>query len=250
MTPRCYLCPSAWGSDLVELTGPEAHHLARVLRVKAGDPVTCFDGAGREGQGRVLQVTRRGMTLELSRRRNVPERPWHLRLGVAVPADGRIAPIVNQATQLGVSELIPITTARTVVRVAPGKQAGQEARLRRIAIEAGKQSGASWLPTIRPVTPWPQVAASIPQRDLTLMATVQGPHACVRGLLAQKPVRDLLLLIGPEGDWTEAEILEGTAAGAHRFSLGPQVLRCETACVAAVSILSLLLRERANGPTG
>lgn len=238
MNRRCYLPPRDWGKGEVGITGREAHHLAHVLRVKPGAVLTCFDGEGHEAEGIVCRVTRRELFLKLKAKREIPPPPWQLSLGVAIPKGSRLDPIVDQATQLGVSQILPLLTCRGVIQ--------SEVRLPRlvqIAIEAARQSGLSRLPVIHPATPWSHCVRSFGGYDRVLMATVQGPHEDLNRLLRDPLLSNLLVLIGPEGDFTPEEIREAEEAGAHRISLGPTVLRVETAAIAAVSVLSFLLRK-------
>ncbi|MBI3332732.1 MAG: 16S rRNA (uracil(1498)-N(3))-methyltransferase [Candidatus Omnitrophica bacterium] len=252
MTPtvpriRCYLPKGGWDRSPVRIAGREAHHLLHVLRVTPGFKVTCFDGEGNEAEGVVAEVTRRDLLLRLKGKGRASVSGWQITLGVAIPQGGKLDQIVNEATQLGVSRIIPLSTARGVVKVSAEALGRKLAHWTRIAVEAGKQSGVSRLPAIDPVTSWSGLIRSISGYDLALIAAIEGPHEEIRALLSRGSARTILLLIGPEGDFTPEEIRQAVQAGAHRVSLGETVLRCETAAVAAVSILSFLLRENPKG---
>lgn len=233
---RCYLSPQEWDSPAIRISGPQAHHLIRVLRVKPGDGLVCFDGKGTEAQATVRQISRKELLIHLGERVSSPARPWTITLGVGIPKKGRFDQIVDQATQLGVDRIIPLVTARGVVRIPTGKID----RWVQISIEAGKQCGVSRLPAIQPVTPWRTMRTSLHEYDLALIGTLQGPYQGLSSLLSDRNAGKVLLLIGPEGDFTEEEIQQALQAGAHRFSLGSTVLRSETAALAAVSIVSFL----------
>ena len=259
---RCYLPPQEWDSPTVRISGPPAHHLIRVLRVKPGDLLVCFDGRGTEAQATVRQISRKELQVQLGNHVSLPEPPWAITLGVGIPKKGRFDQIVDQSTQLGVDRIIPLSTARGVVRIPAGKadrshdseitsgaasSSRSHARWVRISVEAGQQCGVSRLPVIQPVTPWRTMMASLHEYDLALIGTLQGPYQGLSSLLSSQNPRTVLLLIGPEGDFTEEEIQKALQAGAHRFSLGPTVLRSETAALAAVSLISFLLRDRQGG---
>ncbi len=245
MRVRCYIPPEAWDSFQVEVTGSQAHHLVDLFRLSPGDRLTCFNGQGQEADAQVTQIRRRAVTLMLGDRRVVPPPPWRLSLGCAVPKKG-LDQVVSEATQLGVSQIIPVTTARSVVRWSPKDWPKKQARLTQIITEAGKQSWVSHLPLLLPVTPWKNLLASFSRYDLVLMATVAGPHELLRDLIGRAAAGKILLLIGPEGDFAAEEIEQAASAGAHRIQLASTVLRVETACVAAVALLTFLLRERAG----
>ena len=244
---RCYLPPESWGQARVKVSGKEAHHLIHVRRVKQGEVVGCFDGQGQEALGIVEQLGRDEVSLRLKKRKLLPEPPWRIVLGVALPRHGRLDQIIDQATQLGVSQIVPLTTARGIVRIPAERLSKKQIRWTQIAIEAGKQSGSSRVPSVCPPVLWSSFVSSIQGAyDLALIATPQGSHEELKSLLCDRNPRRILLLIGPEGDFTPDEVDEALRAGAHRISLGPLVLRCETAAVVAVGLVNFLMRERAG----
>ena len=253
MRTRCFLPSGVWpreSGETVISRGREAHHLTRVLRVRKGDIVICFDGCGREAEAVVQEITPQGTLLKMGLTRQIPASPWLISLGVAVPGQGKLDEIVNSATQLGVRRILPLLTERTIVQLTPDRFDRKQAHLQQISIEAAKQSGAGRLPEILPLTPWRQLLAAFAQYDRVLMAAVEGPHEDWRAALSQSVRRteraigtSYLLLIGPEGDFSSKEIRQASGAGARLVSLGPLVLRCETAVISALSILGYLLRE-------
>ncbi len=190
-----------------------------------------------------MEETRRGvLELSLAEPTQTAPPPCAVTLAAAVPAQGKLETIVHQATELGVRTVVPLWTERCVGRFNPDRFAGRMARLQAIAIEALKQSGNPWLPAIQPLRRWKEMVGEFPQHERLLIATVEGPHEELRPLV-QPPPRSVLLLIGPEGDFSPREAEQAARAGARRIALGPSVLRCETACVAALAVLQQLLRE-------
>ncbi len=241
---RCFVDSEAWREGPLALSGKEARHLGWVLRVRPGDPVTLFDGRGREAEARVSRVGAREVLLEVGPARSVPAADWTLTLAAAVPGNVKMDEIVNQAAQLGAGRIIPLLTERTVARLSPERWGSRQGRLERIAVEAAKQCGAARVPSIDTLTRWRDLLSSFPDYRLVLMASVEGPHEPLAALLA--PLRGkgrVLILIGPEGDFTPGETRQAADAGARRFSLGPAVLRCETAAAAALSVVAFLLRQ-------
>lgn len=241
---RCYLPPHLWEKAPVRLAGGEAHHLARVLRVRPGERLLCFDGQGRECEAVVLGVSGGRLLLRLGPERKRPRSAGSLTLAVAIPGQGMLDRIVHEATQFGVERIFPIQTERSVVRLPPERFERKCAHLRRIALEAAKQSGVNFLPALDSPLPFSRLVKLLPEYDLALLASVESPHEPLRPLLRAGPGGSrLILLVGPEGDFTPEEIARAEGAGAHRISLGSSVLRCETACVALLSVVSFLLRE-------
>ena len=249
MPVRCFLPSEDWPREIGETVisrGREGHHLARVLRVREGDTVFCFDGQGRELEGTVQQVKAGQILLRAGPTKQLPPPPWEVVLGIAIPGQGRLEEIVNSATQLGVSAIFPLLTERTVVRFTPERFERKREHLLQVAIEAAKQSSVSRLPEIRPITPWREFLPLLAQYHRVFLGALEGPYEPWRALLTPFPASTpfkLLLLIGPEGDFSPEEVRQAVGAGAHRIGLGPSTLRCETAVTAALSVLFFLLRE-------
>jgi len=221
--------------------------LARVLRIRKGDTILCFDGHGNEAEAVVQEITPKGTLLKMGPAKQVPASPTSVSLGIAVPGQGKLEEIVNSATQLGVRRILPLLTERSVVQLTPDRFARKQAHLEQVSIEAAKQSGVSHLPEILPLTPWRLLLPAFSEYDRVLMATVEGPYGDLGEALFKSVPKSILLLIGPEGDFSPEEIRQGSQAGACRIGLGPSVLRCETAVVAALSIVQFVLREGVEG---
>lgn len=203
-----------------------------------------FDGEGREAEAVVSGVGAREALLRMGPIRARPPSPWEITLALAVPGNVKMDEIVNQAIQLGAGRIVPLVTERTVTRFTPERWRSRQERLNRIAVETAKQCGVGRLPSVEPLARWEEFLGAFPSYDLILMASVEGPHEPLASVLAEKPARNVLLLIGPEGDFTREEIEAAVARGTRRFSLGPTILRCETAAASALSILGFLLRSR------
>ncbi len=231
---------------MVRLSGPEAHQLLHVLRVTPGTVVTCFDGNGQEADGTVQRVARREVLLELGQARTMPGPRCWITLGIAVPRHAKFEQIIDQATQLGVSRIIPLSTQRGVVKISREASAQKQIRWSHVAVAAGKQSGTSRLPVVDPMTSWVEFLQLFSEFDRVLIAALEGPYSNLQTLLSGKEGRSVLLLIGPEGDFTSEEIREAVQAGARRVWLGPTVLRCETAVVAGLTLVSYFLNLRST----
>ena len=218
------------------LHGPEAHHLAHVLRAKAGDEVVLFDGSGQEFAARVSKIGRDRIELDVLETRAVDrELPFRLTLAVALPKGDRQAWLVEKAVELGVSELIPLVTTRGVAQ--PVDKALE--RLRRGVIEASKQCGRNRLMGVAQPQSWSELIGA----ERSGQRYVAHPGGQAASLLSA-PARpgasgQWSLAIGPEGGLTDEEVALALAAGWQTIGLGSRILRVETAAMALAAWLAL-----------
>jgi len=234
MTDR-YFLPQFPEDELCELGGSEFHHLAHVMRGSPGDRLTVFDGQGTEADAEIIRLSKTSAALRLAaRRRDSLQTESEIVLAVSIPKADRFRWLVEKATELGVARLIPLQTTRSVV--APG--AVKLDKMRQAVIEACKQSGRNRLMPIEPPTPWEEfVSAQIP----TAATLVADPNGLPLSDVAKSWAKNgsLLLVVGPEGGLTETELREAIEAGAQTVSLGPRILRIETAALALAAVFSL-----------
>jgi 16S rRNA (uracil1498-N3)-methyltransferase len=226
------------------LPAAEAHHAIHVLRLKVGDTVNVFDGRGQEAQARIAEIGKDAVRLEILQRFNTPALPCRITLGQAIPKK-HMDLIVQKATELGVAAIVPLVSERTLKRPT-----GSPQRWREIALEACKQCGNNWLPQIHEPQPARDFLRAPGQFDLKLIASLQPDARSLKEILCgdrsiqRDAVSTALLLIGPEGDFTPAELAAAKSAGCRPLSLGPLVLRAETAALYALSILHYELQLR------
>lgn len=213
-----------------KLLGPEAHHLANVRRLAAGDAVALFNGDGREYLGSVAIVTKKQVTVEITQIAS-PDRELGFRLHIAsaLPKGDRGDFLIEKLTELGVTDFTPLCTERGVVKATDHKTE----KLKRAVIEASKQCGRIVLMEVHPPANW--LAWCAQQVGHRLMA-----HPLQTA--ARLPIANgnVIAAFGPEGGFTEAEVLAGVANGWKLMSLGPRTLRIETAAIAATAFLSLV----------
>jgi 16S rRNA (uracil1498-N3)-methyltransferase len=215
----------------IVLQGAEAHHLATVRRFRAGDLVTLFNGDGAEYPAEVASIDRKSITLSVLQVVRVSrELPFRLIVACALPKGDRVDFLVEKLTELGVTELIPLKTERSVVKPHDAKLE----RLGRSVIEASKQCGRNRLMQIQPTSDWAKLCR---QPDLADRRFLADPLA--QPTAARHSSESLCIAIGPEGGFTEAEIAMGREAGWETVSLGPRTLRVETAAIALAALLAL-----------
>ncbi len=213
----------------IELGGREAHHLKDVLRAREGDVLTVFDGKGLEGRVRVVEVAQQWLRLRLeetwSARRETPQ---PITLYVALLKGDHLAEVVRAATELGASQIVPVLTQHCVVR-----EMGENKllRLRRIALEAAKQCERSIIPEVRTALPLSDIPA-------VEQGFVAHPRVSLRVRDIYQPEKATALLSGPEGGLSDAEIGLLEQRGFTPVTLGPRILRAETAPVALLSLVT------------
>jgi 16S rRNA (uracil1498-N3)-methyltransferase len=214
----------------VTLTGDEARHLATVMRAAPGDEVTLFDGSGAEFAARVVRIGKRDAELEIVARQEISrELPLELTLAVALPKGERQKWLVEKLTELGVTRLVPLVTERGVAEPTPSAIE----RLRRGVIEASKQCGRNRLMDI-----------GQPARAADFFAAGSqflGRFVCGPSGVPLVPNRSAALVaaaIGPEGGFTPGELAAARQAGWQVVSLGPRILRVETAAIALAAAVA------------
>ncbi len=219
----------------VRLGGSAAAHATRVLRLKAGDPLTLFNGEGSEFGAAITAVRAGALEVQLGEVRT-PQRESPLRLTLAqgVSRGERMDLVIQKATELGVTQLVPVLTGRSVVRLS-AEQAGRKLRhWQAVIIAACEQCGRNRLPTITPPCPLAEFLRSSAAHGTRVLLAPGAPQR-----IADLPAgsTDITVLIGPEGGLAEDEVRRCLAAGFSAVSLGPRILRTETAAFAALALL-------------
>lgn len=215
--------------DTVTLTGDDASHARRALRIRAGEMITVGDGAGTIVEACVTGVAT-VLTADVLARRMVPAPVPRVIVFPAVPKSGKLEMVVQKLTELGVDEIVPWFAARTVVRWDAEKARAHGERLRAIAREAAKQSRRAWLPLVRDPAP----LDGLPPVTLVLHEEATD---LLRAALPDAAPDAAGVVIGPEGGLEPAEAAGLVARGARAVTLGPQILRTETASLVASALL-------------
>jgi 16S rRNA (uracil1498-N3)-methyltransferase len=232
--PRFHVKDAAPGAR-VELPEHSAHHAREVLRLRPGAPVRVFDGAGAEFEAVLDAVTRRTVSARLSHALEPrPESPLRLVLAVSPLKGDRMDLVVQKATELGVTEIWPVITFRTDAAARPALQGSRSQRWERVAAAAAEQCGRAVVPRVAPTTTLDGLLGRpFDGTRAVLLETASHPALAS---LPVAPASALLLLVGPAGGFEPSEAERLRAEGFVPASLGPRVLRAETAAVAAVAI--------------
>ncbi|NOX54745.1 MAG: 16S rRNA (uracil(1498)-N(3))-methyltransferase [Planctomycetes bacterium] len=237
MTRRFYVS-AGLNQATISVAGPEAHHMAHVLRCRVGDQVELFDGRGTVALAEIETVGRHAVTLRLlHRHRFEQDETSSVILATAVPKGDRFRWLVEKATELGVRRLVPLRTQRSVVVPSAGKLQ----KMSQTVIEACKQSGRNWLMEITPLVSWDTVVAEATAAGRLIVAHPDGQptDAALIDSLKRAGKAPVWAAIGPEGGFTDEEIDQARQAGAVLIGLGKGTLRVETAAIALCAWLRL-----------
>jgi 16S rRNA (uracil1498-N3)-methyltransferase len=231
-----FYCPLLPKGGEVWVEGSEAHHLLHVLRLKLGQRVYLFDGSGIEATGRIVETRRDKVRLEIESSAPVNrEARVAITLAFSIPKGDRAETLVEEACELGVRRLIPVETQRSVVKLKPDGSQKLE-KWRRIAVEASKQCGRTYITEIEKMTAFDMLLEEAGHHELALVASPGGRS--LQEVIKEHPgVKTLLCIIGPEGGLTEEEVEKARGAGCLEVGMGSRILRIETAAIALVSML-------------
>ena len=245
---RCFVEPENWLGGEFALPDGEAHHLAHVLRARAGDEVTLFDGLGLSVQASILSLDRGRVLVRLNpaSRRMEPPAAVAVTLMQAIPKPQSFEWILQKAGELGATAIVPVLSERVVWRADRADSDAKRERWRAIAIGAAKQCGANRIPELAQATSLANLLPTLGQYELCMIGALRPDAPPMRKALDEtrnRMPKSIALLVGPEGDFTPAELDAAIAAGAKPVSFGPRVLRSETAAVFGLSALLYELGE-------
>jgi 16S rRNA (uracil1498-N3)-methyltransferase len=229
---RFYATPESFSNGQVTLGPEETRHLRDVLRLRFGDGISVFDGAGKEYSCRVKEIGKKtsvGVIVEpispLS-----PESPLRLTLAAAILKGDKFDLVIQKAVELGVSRLVPLQTIRSEARIKDGSKRLE--RWRRITLEATKQSGRATLMDVRTPISFEAVLTLSDAGNAALFSERNGVS-----LSSFAPGDKMTAIVGPEGGWDDSEINAAVSAGIPIITLGGRILRAETAAIAVSAIL-------------
>lgn len=239
-TNRVHVGEPLSAHTLVEIGGPAANHIARVLRLEKGDAITAFDGRGGEYEARIDAIRKDRVLLSVGAHRAIErESPLAATLAQGISRGERMDFVVQKATELGVRRIVPLITERTVVRLDARQAEAKVRHWRAIVAAACEQCGRNTLPEVAPPQRLDALLAEPPDATQRLVLSPFGEQR-VRELAFRGPV---LVLIGPEGGLSDTELEMSVRAGFRAVRLGPRILRTETAAVAALAALQQQLGD-------
>jgi 16S rRNA (uracil1498-N3)-methyltransferase len=250
---RFYLPPDQCRGQTLLLTGSEAHHALHVLRLRQGEHVLVLDGEGAQSTCEVVRTRHTQVELKPLEQSSSPRLSYQLTLLQALPKGKLIESIIQKATELGAARVVPLLTQRTVIHLAADERRLKGVKWQAAAIEAIKQCGSPWLTKVEAPLDLKEFLLRGERFELALVGSLQEgsrhPRAHFEsfGRTTGRKPRSACVWIGPEGDFTTEELDAIQRTGALPISLGPLVLRTETAAIYSLSIINYELQEHAEG---
>ncbi len=235
------------GAAEAAVTGPDVNHIRNVLRMKPGEEILVGNGSGTDYLCRILQIEPDRVTARILSQAPDTELAARIYLLQGIPKGDKMELIIQKAVELGVSQVIPVNTRRTVVKFDAKKEESRVRRWNAIARSAAEQSGRAIVPEVTPVMEWEEALACAAGFDVKIIPyeNARGMEATARAVGSVRPGMSVGVLIGPEGGFDEAEADAAREAGFVPVSLGRRILRTETAGLTTLSILMYHLELQA-----
>lgn len=237
--PRFFVSPDQIKEGHIHITGPDVNHISRVLRLGAGDILTVLDGRGKSYEAVIEKPAGDGIVCAVRKVTVLGDAPLlKVTLVQGIPKGDKMDLIVQKGTELGVSRIIPLICQRVVVKLEGEKSGKRRERWQRIALEAAKQCRRPDVPEVCEPTEWdrvlagltPEVAALIPWEEENVLSLKEV-------LMRNTPKQEVCVFIGPEGGFTPPEVERARERGVCPVTLGPRILRTETAGLAVLSMI-------------
>ncbi|GBG12202.1 16S rRNA methyltransferase [Paenibacillus agaridevorans] len=250
---RYFVAPEQFNDGVVTITGEDAHHAVRVMRMKPGDEIIVSDGASRTALAAISEMEAQEVRADIKSLLPQDSEPaWLVTIAQSLPKGDKLELVIQKGTEIGAAAFLPFQSERNVVQYDAKKEAKRLERWGKIAKEAAEQSHRHRIPPIAAVRSWKELLALIPGYDLAIFCFEREGHAAhgvgIRtvterfrstklGAVAEGEQPTVLLIVGPEGGFSEREAAEAEGAGAVIAGLGKRILRTETAGIVGLTCL-------------
>ena len=240
---RFYITPEQYNGEEIRIIGEDVNHMKNVLRMREGEALICCDGEGREFICKVKELNKDFVLVSVEKEQySEKELPVRTVLFQGLPKKDKMELIIQKAVELGVAEIVPVMTKRTIVKLEDKKK--EEKKLERwqaIALSAAKQSGRGVIPKVRPVMAWKEMLDYMGNLDYNIILYenafgMKGTKECIAAAVKKDRVG---ILVGPEGGFEETEVTQAVEQGVACVSLGHRILRTETAGFTMLAALML-----------
>lgn len=248
---RYFIPKEQFQETIVQIIDGDAHHLVNVMRARIGQRVICSDGQQREALVEITSLEKNKVEANIVEQLSMTNEPavvvW---IAQSLPKGDKLETVIQKCTEIGAARFIPFLSERTVVQYDEKKEVKLHERWCRIAKEAAEQAHRNRVPIMEPILSWKALVKQIADADLTLICYEKESGLQLRQLLSEgvspssapdhsSPAhhRKILVLVGPEGGFSEKEVSEVIAAGGHSISLGRRILRTETAAMVALTCI-------------
>ncbi|UUZ85485.1 16S rRNA (uracil(1498)-N(3))-methyltransferase [Paenibacillus sp. P26] len=241
---RYFIAPEQFAEAEVRITGDDAHHLTRVMRAEPGDEVIASDGVDREALVRIRTLEKNEVTADIVRRLPMEnEASVDVWIAQSLPKGDKMETVIQKGTEIGAARFLPFVSERTVVQLDAKKEGKRLERWQKIAKEAAEQAHRNRVPEVEPVHSWKELLNRAKEANAAWICyekeSGQTLRKAIRRAVAgagQARVTPLLV-IGPEGGFSEQEVVAAEAAGCVPVSLGKRILRTETAAMVGLTCI-------------
>lgn len=235
--PRFFISPGQVSGPDITVTDEDVRHIATVLRMKTGDHLLLCDGRGTEYTVRISDIKKSAIKTNILGQTTREIRYPLITLGQGLPKSDKMDWIVQKATELGTASIVALITERTIVKVKDEEK--RLVRWRKICREAAMQSNRADIPRVEGIQAFGDYVRSLdPGPGTLLLLPWEEGTKPIKDVLRERPgVKNIVVLIGPEGGFSAAEVALAQEKGFHAVSLGPNILRAETAAMVVVSMI-------------
>ncbi|MTI84759.1 MAG: 16S rRNA (uracil(1498)-N(3))-methyltransferase [Firmicutes bacterium] len=237
--PRFFVSPEQVKSGHITISGPDVRHISKVLRMGTGDIITVLDGDGKAYEARIESVTKGKVNCEvLEQGQAGGEPPIRVTLVQGISKGEKMDLVMQKGTELGATAIIPVICQRSVVKLSSTKATERRDRWQRIAVEAAKQCRRSVVPRVVTPTTWWEALDDVPAEAMGVMPYEGETEQKMRNIFNKKDVpSEIFIFIGPEGGIHPEEFEQAQRKGVIPVTLGPRILRTETAGLAALALV-------------
>lgn len=237
--PRFFVDPAHINDSLVRITGPDVVHITRVLRLGRGSTVVVLDGRGKSYEAEIQSPGRDEVVCRIKEELlTAPPCPVRVTLAQGIPKGDKMDIIIQKGTELGVSRVIPLICHRSVVKLDANRMRRKGERWQRIAMEAAKQCRRPDVPEVGEALDLGRLLACLPEKCLALIPWEEERQVSLKDVLEKNNAgEEIYVFIGPEGGFTPGEIEQAQASGVRPVTLGPRILRTETAGMAVLAMV-------------
>lgn len=236
---RFFVSTGQIGNGNIHITGSDVKHITKVLRLRTGDKLTAVDGQGTEYEAQITESNVTEIICQIVAQKEVNrEAPLKVTLVQGLPKGDKMELIIQKCTEIGVAEIIPVATERAVVQLDAAKAVKRRERWQRVAEEAAKQAGRTVVPVVKDVTTLADVMAGISAEALAIMPWEAETSLGLKEILSQYASKqEVYIFIGPEGGFAQAEVELARRHGLHIVTMGPRIMRTETAGMVALTMV-------------
>src|SRR4030042_1365275 len=238
MTARFYVPQPHIEKGMLRVEGTEVRHIRKVLRLKAGDPITIFDGSAKEYEGSIVELAPCFVLIQVQNAfPSQRDSPLEITLAQSLLKGEKMDYLIQKATELGIKEIVPFFSSRSVPLLEKSKRLERHHRWEKITIKASKQCGRGTLPVVKPLQDYSEMLRFAPTDSLRFILWEKEGVTLKQSLKRSAEKKKIFFIVGPEGGLSDAEVEESRMMGFIPVTLGKRIVRAETASLCLLSIL-------------